>query len=595
MAPESRVGIDSPRFTRAETYGKLREWAERLKNFEGVPDMYRDIPSYPESLTKEFNRLDREDADEAARASFLDKHLDYLDTVRRQVQLKDPGYLKTQQVIAENYDKYPGGAFSVGLDPAKELQLFGSQVQGDVTPFSKGFIVPAHEIFGHLRPSLYGIQPAYNPVTVPGLPGVYKPSIVSPTNESLAHFLNEALVRNLGASPETVTSDPVLSKIRSELKGERFPHFSTALPGRPDQTRLDPDQILDIATAARDLEQTPDKSPWFRSGIASVRKFLHSPPSVALLETHPRLFDIVSALRGSNYLSQSDLLSGFDVPKAARDVITREFLDKYVDPTLRNFREGLRISTPGFEKYTDSGMAVSRGRNPLDENTNLVGDKLATLTEFDPLKQYSPLGMMIFGAEPATAAARGAVELAKGLRRTPSALLPGVADLIPSPEAIQTGYAQGPVAMGAQMGREFLQSLPAAAASSAVLATPAAAPLAPGIGAGLVGTAAARALNEVVRQETGEGIVPKLRQALGTAPRTGIASPARVGERPLVAQIKPLSAAQKKEATRLASLNPLQQGIRLAQERFNPTKGEFGGSEVLKGLLDYINQKVKGR
>lgn len=200
-----------------------------------------------------------------------------------------------------------------------------------------------------------------------------------------------------------------------------------------------------------------------------------------------------------------------------------------------------------------------------------------------------------YSVDPVAAATRGAGELAEGLRRTPSALLPGVADLIPSPEAIQTGYAQGPVAMGAQMGREFLQSLPAAAASSAVLATPAAAPLAPGIGAGLVGTAAARALNEVVRQETGEGIVPKLRQALGTAPRTGVASPARVGERPLVAQIKPLSAAQKKEATRLTSLNPLQQGIRLAQERFNPSKGEFGGSEVLKGLLDYINQKVKGR
>jgi hypothetical protein len=104
------VNINSERSKRAETYGKLREWTERLKKFEGVPEMYRDIPSYPESLTREFQELDKETADENARAAFLDKHLDYLDTVRRQVQLKDPGYLKTQETIARNYGNYPGGA-----------------------------------------------------------------------------------------------------------------------------------------------------------------------------------------------------------------------------------------------------------------------------------------------------------------------------------------------------------------------------------------------------------------------------------------------------------------------------------------------------
>jgi hypothetical protein len=144
----------------------------------------------------------------------------------------------------------------------------------------------------------------------------------------------------------------------------------------------------------------------------------------------------------------------------------------------------------------------------------------------------------------------GAHEFGHALRRTPSALLPGVADLIPSPEAIRTGYAQGPVAMGKQMGQEFIQSLPAAAGFAGGLATPIAAPLAPGIGAGLVGTAGTRALNEVVRQETGEGIVPKLRQFIGTAPRTGIAAQPRVGEQPLTAEIKPLTTAQKAEATR---------------------------------------------
>jgi hypothetical protein len=137
--------------------------------------------------------------------------------------------------------------------------------------------------------------------------------------------------------------------------------------------------------------------------------------------------------------------------------------------------------------------------------------------------------------------------------------------------------------MAQQMGREFVQSLPTAAAASSVLALPAVAPLAPGIGAGMVGTAGARALNEVVRQETGEGIVPKLRQALGTAPRTGVASPARTGPQPLTAQIRPLTQAQRTEQQRQQNRSEAQRRIDLARERFNPRRGEFGLSELLFG------------
>lgn len=193
------------------------------------------------------------------------------------------------------------------------------------------------------------------------------------------------------------------------------------------------------------------------------------------------------------------------------------------------------------------------------------------------------LNSTLFSLDPVTSAALGASELSKGIRQTPASLLPGVSDLIPSPEAIRTGYKQGPVAMGKQMAKEFVQSLPTAAAAAGVLSTPLAAPLAPGIGAGLVGTAGARALNEVVRQETGEGIVPKLRQAIGTAPRTGFASPASTKPRPLVAQVKPLTSEQKAEMTRQQNRNELQRRIELAQQRFNPRKLEFGLSELLRG------------
>jgi hypothetical protein len=187
-----------------------------------------------------------------------------------------------------------------------------------------------------------------------------------------------------------------------------------------------------------------------------------------------------------------------------------------------------------------------------------------------------------YSLDPVNAAVAGARELATGIKRTPAALLPGAADLIPSEEAIRTGYREGLPAMGAQMGREFVQSLPTGAAAAAVLATPAAAPFAPGIGAGLVGTNAAKAVNEVVRQQTGEGIVPKLRQAIGTAPRTGVASPQRTT--PVVTpQIRPLNQAQRAEMDRRQNRNELQRRADLVRERFNPAKGEFGISELLFG------------
>jgi hypothetical protein len=182
-----------------------------------------------------------------------------------------------------------------------------------------------------------------------------------------------------------------------------------------------------------------------------------------------------------------------------------------------------------------------------------------------------------YSADPVTAAARGAMEFGGAIRRTPAALLPGAADLIPSPEAIQTGYREGAGPMVRQMAGEFMQGLPVSAAAASALANPIGAVVAPGIGAGMVGVAGARALNEVVRQQTGEGIVPKLRQALGTAPRTGVADRNRA--RPLgvsgqLAQVVP---------TR--QMNPIvrevQNRLGLAGARFNPARGEFGLSELL--------------
>jgi hypothetical protein len=169
------------------------------------------------------------------------------------------------------------------------------------------------------------------------------------------------------------------------------------------------------------------------------------------------------------------------------------------------------------------------------------------------------------------------MEFGRAIRRTPAALLPGAADLIPSPEAIQTGYREGAGAMARQMAGEFMQGLPVSAAAASALANPIGAVVAPGIGAGMVGVAGTRALNEVVRQQTGEGIVPKLRQALGTAPRTGVADRNRA--RPLGVSGQPARVVPTRQMNPV--VREVQNRLGLAGARFNPARGEFGLSELL--------------
>jgi hypothetical protein len=270
-------------------------------------------------------------------------------------------------------------------------------------------------------------------------------------------------------------------------------------------------------------------------------------------------------------------------------------LEPFIDARqqLPNIR-GAAYQTAGFGPYTAEGNQLAY----IDANGQVVPLQLtrpeaglAGSVRMDRSRNTTEVGQgrlplttkSYYSIPPEVIAAKGLQELGRGIRQTPSALLPGAADLIPSPEAIQTGYREGPVAMGRQMAQEYAQSLPSAVAAAGVLATPAAAPLAPGIGVGMVGTAAARAVNEVVRQQTGEGIVPKLRQALGTAPRSGVASPQRTTPRPLTASIQALTPAQRVEMSRRQNRNELQRRVDLAKERFNPARLEFGLSELFRG------------
>lgn len=153
----------------------------------------------------------------------------------------------------------------------------------------------------------------------------------------------------------------------------------------------------------------------------------------------------------------------------------------------------------------------------------------------------------------------------------------GAADLIPSPEAVRDLYAGQPLSALQRTGQNILQGLPlAAAVGGTVAAAPVLAPLAGAAGTALTLNALGAAGNEVVRQQTGEDVVSKLRQALGTAPRTGMASRSQAPRpyvQPRLVQTKPVNPVVQQIQNRLG----------LAQSRFNPARGEFGLSEIFFG------------
>lgn len=159
------------------------------------------------------------------------------------------------------------------------------------------------------------------------------------------------------------------------------------------------------------------------------------------------------------------------------------------------------------------------------------------------------------------------------------------ADLIPSREAVQDFYAGKPLQGFGRMAGDVASGIPAALATGAVVsAAPALAPLAPGIGAGFATIRAANALDEASRKQTGEGLISKFRQTIGTEPRTGYANPDfRTTSQAVTPQITALTPQQRRTMEQRQNRNELQKRLDLFKERFNPSRGEFGFSELMFG------------
>ena len=125
-----------------------------------------------------------------------------------------------------------------------------------------------------------------------------------------------------------------------------------------------------------------------------------------------------------------------------------------------------------------------------------------------------------------------------------------------------------------------------AAVGVTTAAVPAIAPFVPGVAGGMMITEGARTLNEVTRATTGESLLSKARQTLGTAPRTGYSSPNNsVQEKNQRRMDRVKNPPQITQGTKTPTpvQNELNRRLTKAKERFNPAKLEFGITEFLFG------------
>lgn len=179
-------------------------------------------------------------------------------------------------------------------------------------------------------------------------------------------------------------------------------------------------------------------------------------------------------------------------------------------------------------------------------------------------------------------------------RATLAAGVSALPDVIPSAEVIKATAESGPLAGIGEYAKEQAMSIPTSAAVGlGTYLVPGALPFIPGVAGGVALKEAGRSLQEASRQLTGESALSKIRQTIGTKPRTGFATSTpqetyrraqqRVDNPP---QIKPLTrpVSKSNQINRQSSpMDEFARRARMAGARFNPLKGEFGLTEMLFG------------
>lgn len=152
-----------------------------------------------------------------------------------------------------------------------------------------------------------------------------------------------------------------------------------------------------------------------------------------------------------------------------------------------------------------------------------------------------------------------------------------VLSALPSAEAIKAYGEQGFIPGIRQQAFDYAQGIPSMAVAGGLgyVAPMTTTTLLPGVAAGMGLAEGARSINELTRQTTGESLLSKTRQFLGTEPRTGYI------ERPLAGRFSKDLEQINNPPTMQPNTNP--RPLAKQKRPFNPLRLEFGISERLFG------------
>ena len=556
---------------------------------------------------KQYTDLEQKYSDPDVRAGI---YQDILDTTLNKLDLGDTEYQDVRDILKDAEILYTSGNPSLQKEAREVIRSFGVDLDAYEKPAFQtnkpiigggGYVLPEEsEDFKYIKQrasdlsdAVGGLDYSTSKALEEAFPGLNSSSFYDDTERS--YFGPTAFIRDSTfdpddpatrvsisrgySSPDTILEDfqslPRTTEVsRNVLKflrdnpglGSQSISFRTAAPGEDNLDFDAKDLPDDVKTAV--MRFVRDASMTDRRGGTILK---NSPIS-------------------SEDLIQEAYDKGLDETTSSYIRQAKPFLDAGVDPpSLRGKAYTLSGFGPPTERrgqYTfidNEGDAVplqlTKPEQALVGRVRFVGDEVVGKPAVPYKSQPRFYSTLVPGMTPDAINNLDLSGLAKNVRKVPASLAPGAADLIPSAESVRIGYEQGPAAMGQNMANEFLQGIPVSAAAVPILAGPAA-PLAPGIGAGLVGSALVEAGDEIVRQETGEGIVPKFRQFIGTEKRTGVADKLTPTTFSLVTP--EITATQQR-----SPIERITDGIRfradLAGERFNPRRGEFGLSELIFG------------
>lgn len=511
--------------------GLLSDWEQRLKNYQGFGPSFEQM----RTDTPEYSRLNK------AAAGLEDV-----------TESSDPGLLKSRaqefrDAFVANKEALQQRSTSWGTPPRPVGELLGEFYKAAPEARQSAYFSPdqfRHEIYSHLYPYKEGIAPDYR--SFKGFSKDFPATPITPLNEGLA--------------------------VSTDVGMER---------GNKVFTQPDP-----------------------KSFAASLQRFVPNVSQADVPVGKPEGFDIWNKLFGTGHTEQ-------DLSRIKN--IGQMFQEKYVGPATQRYINLTNLQIPeSIPSYAEERLGPVIASYKKQQNLESLLDRtnyaLANIAEErgQPIPpDFFEKGFLeknlLYAQDPVSAAARGAKEM---VRRNPTGAALGLsASLLTSgtPTALakgQFGTAAQNVARDVALGtateagtRLAGTALQRIAPSAAAVINPAVASVARFAGPAGLTYSGITGANEFVRAATGESIPTKVRQFLGTQERTGATSPyaaqtRRIQESRPADFIPSIRAQTPQERAYMQSRqneNEWQRRQRLAAERFNPSKGEFGLSELLFG------------